>query len=38
MYFVSGGMGQTFAGAMQEMTERLQELGPSPLKVSHLER
>ncbi len=33
MYFVSGGMGQTFANAMQEMTERLRTLGPSPLKA-----
>lgn len=32
MYFASGGMGQTFASAMQEMTERLKRLGPSPLK------
>ncbi len=34
MYFVSGGMGQTFANAMQEMTERLRTLGPSPLKAA----
>ena len=32
MYFVSGGMGDTFANAMREMTERLRELGPNPLK------
>jgi len=32
MYFVSGGMGQTFANVAQEMTERIRELGPSPLK------
>ena len=34
MYFVSGGLGQTFANAMQEMTERLRTLGPSPLKAA----
>jgi F420-non-reducing hydrogenase iron-sulfur subunit len=34
MYFVSGGMGQTFASVMQEITERVQQLGPSPLKLS----
>jgi F420-non-reducing hydrogenase iron-sulfur subunit len=32
MYFVSGGMGVTFANAVREMTERLRQLGPSPLK------
>ena len=32
MYFVSGGMGETFAKVAQEMTERIRELGPSPLK------
>ena len=32
MYFVSGGMGETFANAMREMTERLRALGPSLLK------
>ena len=32
MYFVSGGMGGTFAMAMRDMTERLRALGPSPLK------
>ncbi len=32
MYFVSGGMGMTFANAIQEMTDRLRQLGPSPLK------
>jgi F420-non-reducing hydrogenase iron-sulfur subunit len=34
MYFVSGGMGMTFANAMQEMTERIRQLGPNPLKAS----
>ena len=32
MYFVSGGMGETFAQVAQEMTERIRALGPSPLK------
>jgi len=32
MYFVSGGMGETFASAMREMTERVRALGPNPLK------
>jgi F420-non-reducing hydrogenase iron-sulfur subunit len=36
MYFVSGGMGETFANAMREMTERLRALGPSPLKNGRL--
>ena len=30
--FVSGGMGATFAAAAKRMTERIRELGPSPLK------
>jgi F420-non-reducing hydrogenase iron-sulfur subunit len=32
MYFLSGGMGETFARAMREMTERIRGLGPSPLR------
>ena len=32
MYFVSCGHGATFAKAAREMTERIQKLGPSPLK------
>jgi len=32
MYFVSGGMGETFARAATEMTERIRALGPNPLK------
>ncbi len=32
MYFVSGGMGETFANAIREMADRVRELGPSPLK------
>lgn len=32
MIFVSGGMGETFARAMREMTERLRAMGPNPLK------
>jgi coenzyme F420-reducing hydrogenase delta subunit len=34
MYFLSGGMGMTFAKAVQEMTERVRQLGPNPLRVS----
>ena len=32
MYFVSGGMGTTFANAIREIVERVRALGPSPLK------
>ncbi len=32
MYFVSGGMGATFAEIARQMTERARELGPSPLR------
>jgi coenzyme F420-reducing hydrogenase delta subunit len=32
MYFMSGSQGQSFAMAAQEMTERIRELGPNPLK------
>jgi F420-non-reducing hydrogenase iron-sulfur subunit len=32
MYFVSGGMGMTFANAIREMTEQVRGLGPNPLK------
>jgi coenzyme F420-reducing hydrogenase delta subunit len=32
MFFVSGGMGATFAQHAQEMTERIRALGPNPLK------
>jgi F420-non-reducing hydrogenase iron-sulfur subunit len=32
MFFVSGGMGETFAKVAQEMTERIQALGPNPLE------
>lgn len=35
MYFVSGGMGETFAQVAREMTERIRALGPSPLKAPH---
>jgi F420-non-reducing hydrogenase iron-sulfur subunit len=31
MFFVSGGMGATFAEAAREMTERVRQLGPNPL-------
>ncbi|TET95910.1 MAG: hydrogenase iron-sulfur subunit [Anaerolineales bacterium] len=32
IHYVSGGMGATFAECVREMTSRLQELGPNPLK------
>jgi F420-non-reducing hydrogenase iron-sulfur subunit len=32
MFFVSGGMGATFAAVAQEITGRTRALGPSPLK------
>jgi F420-non-reducing hydrogenase iron-sulfur subunit len=32
MYFLSGGQGRSFADAAQEMTDRIRELGPNPLK------
>ncbi len=32
MYFLSGGQGKAFAEAATEMTERIRELGPNPLK------
>lgn len=32
MFFVSGGMGATFARHAEEMTERIRRLGPNPLK------
>ncbi len=32
MFFMSGSQGQTFAMAAQVMTERIRQLGPSPLK------
>jgi len=32
IHYVSGGMGATFAEYVRDMTSRLQELGPSPLK------
>lgn len=34
MFFVSGGMGATFARHAEEMTERIRALGPNPLKKS----
>ncbi len=33
IFFVSGGMGATFAQVADEMTERVRALGPSPLKT-----
>jgi F420-non-reducing hydrogenase iron-sulfur subunit len=35
MFFVSGAMGATFARIAGEMTERIKELGPNPLKEPH---
>ncbi|MEA3352117.1 MAG: hydrogenase iron-sulfur subunit [Chloroflexota bacterium] len=32
IFFMSGGQGQAFAEAAQEMTDRIKELGPNPLK------
>lgn len=32
MFFVSGGMGATFAEIARGMTERIQKLGPNPVK------
>jgi F420-non-reducing hydrogenase iron-sulfur subunit len=32
MYFMSGGQGLSFAEAAKEMTERIRELGPNPLR------
>ena len=32
IHYVSGGMGATFAEYVREMTNRLQELGPNPIK------
>jgi coenzyme F420-reducing hydrogenase delta subunit len=34
MFFVSGGMGATFANIAEEMTERVRKLGPNPIKLS----
>jgi len=33
MFFVSGGMGATFAESAKEMTERIRALGPNPLRI-----
>jgi len=33
MFFMSGGMGATFAEVANEMTERIRALGPSPVKL-----
>jgi coenzyme F420-reducing hydrogenase delta subunit len=32
MFFLSGGMGATFAELAQQMTDRAKTLGPSPLR------
>ena len=33
MFFLSGAMGATFANVAIEMTERIRDLGPNPLKT-----
>ena len=33
MFFLSGGMGATFAEIARDMTDRVRELGPSPVKL-----
>ena len=35
MFFVSGGMGATFARYAEEMTNRIRVLGPNPLRVEN---
>jgi len=32
MYFISSSEGQRFAEAVEEMTRRVQEMGPNPLR------
>lgn len=32
MFFMSGGQGRAFAEAAEEMTKRIREIGPNPLK------
>ena len=32
IFFLSGGMGESFAAAAREMTERICKLGPSPIR------
>lgn len=32
MYFLSGGQGRSFADAAREMTDRIRNLGPNPIK------
>ena len=32
MYFMSGGQGRAFAEAAEEMTDRIKQLGPNPIK------
>ena len=34
IFFLSGGMGESFAVAAREMTERIQKLGPNPIKAA----
>jgi F420-non-reducing hydrogenase iron-sulfur subunit len=37
MFFLSGAMGATFADIAHQMTERIRELGPNPLKLSQVQ-
>jgi len=34
MFFVSGSMGATFASIAEQMTERVRQLGPNPIKLA----
>lgn len=36
MFFVSGGMGVTFAEMAKEMTERIRAMGPNPIKPARV--
>jgi F420-non-reducing hydrogenase iron-sulfur subunit len=36
MFFVSGGMGVTFAEVAKEMTERIRAIGPNPIKPARV--
>jgi hypothetical protein len=38
MFNLSSAMGQTFADIVKEMTERIRELGPNPLRREGLPR
>jgi coenzyme F420-reducing hydrogenase delta subunit len=38
MFFLSGAMGATFANVAIEMTQRIRDLGPSPLKTEQIKK